>query len=764
MKTTWKIAKAELKSLFSSPIAWLILIIFAFQAGLTFAELVEKELRYIALEYRPYNLTGGLLMRAGGVFHAMQNNLFLYIPLLTMGLMSREYSSGSIKLLYSSPITNRQIIIGKFISMLVYALILTGILFLFFLFCTGTVKDFDWRHALTGLLGIYLLTCSYASIGLFMSTITAYQVVAAVGTLTTLAILNYVRNIGQNYDFIRDLTYWFSLSGRSDGFLEGIICSEDVLYFILVITLFLMLSILKLKFDRTITSWSSKILQYAGVFALIFMVGYFSSRPTLMAYYDATDTKRNTLTPPSQEVMNRMDGGLKMTTYVNLLDENYSRGLPRYRNWDMDKFEQYVRFKPEMEIEYVYYYHKTYNPSLFDRFPDLTVEQLAKRMCENYELDFDMFLSPEEIEAKIDLSDEDWHFVRIIERENGQTARLRIYNDNQRDPSESEITASMKQMVVKSPKVAFITGHGERDIYKNGDREFGAFAINLSFRHALVNQGFSVMKLNLAEEDIPEDVDIVVIADAKEAYTAEELARFNRFIDKGGNAIILSDVRHQEVMNPIVKKLGISFEPGTVVCPIPNYTADMLFLEPTADAIKVSKEYRIIPWYGYKLIFPGATAIRVAENSGFHVTPMVCTPGKGAWNELQTTDFVDETPTLNPATEKEDSIPVVVRLARRVGEKEQRIIVFGDADCIANGELTTSRFDMRGSNFTMITESFRDLSYGVFPVDSSRPRPKDDALYFGQGALIWVQILFMGMIPGGLLIWYLLLWWNRRKK
>ena len=764
MKTTWKIAKAELKSLFSSPIAWLILIIFAFQAGLTFAELIEKELRYIALEYRPYNLTGSLLLRYSGVFSAMQNNLYLYIPLLTMGLMSREFSSGSIKLLYSSPVTNRQIIIGKYISMLVYAAILTGILFIFFLFCMGTVKDFDWQHALTGLLGIYLLTCAYASIGLYMSTITAYQVVAAVGTLTTLAILNYVQNIGQNYDFIRDLTYWFSLADRSKGFLSGIICREDVLYFIIVVTLFLTLSIFKLKFDRATASWGSKILQYTGLFALTFMLGYVSSRPTLTAYYDATATKGNTLTIPSQEVMNQMDGGLKMTTYVNLFDENYNRGLPRSRNWDMNKFEQYVRFKPEMEIEYVYYYHKTYNPNLFSRYPNLSDEELAKRMCESYELNFNMFLSPEEIENLIDLSDEDWHFVRIIERENGQTARLRIYNDNQRDPKESEITAAMKQMVVKSPKVAFVTGHGERDIYKNGDREFGAFAINLSFRHALVNQGFSVMTLNLSEKDIPEEVDIVVIADAREAYTPEELARFNRFIDRGGNAIILSDVRHQEVMNPIVKNLGIRFEPGVVVCPTPNYQADMLFLKPTAEAIRVSPEYRIIPWYGYKLIFPGATAIRVTEDKGFQVTPMICTPSKGAWNELQTTDFIDDVPVLNPATEKEDSIPVVVRLNRQVGEKEQRIIVFGDADCIANGELTASRFDMRGSNFTMITESFRDLSYGVFPVDDSRPRPKDDALYIGQGALIWVQILFMGLVPGGLLLWYLLLWWNRRKK
>lgn len=104
MKTIWKIAKAELNTLFCSPIAWLILIIFAFQAGLTFSDLISDQLRYLALNYRPYNLTSALLLGYSGVYSSMQDNLYLYIPLLTMGLMSKEYSSGSIKLLYSSPL------------------------------------------------------------------------------------------------------------------------------------------------------------------------------------------------------------------------------------------------------------------------------------------------------------------------------------------------------------------------------------------------------------------------------------------------------------------------------------------------------------------------------------------------------------------------------------------------------------------------------------------------------------------------------------
>ena len=104
-------------------------------------------------------------------------------------------------------------------------------------------------------------------------------------------------------------------------------------------------------------------------------------------------------------------------------------------------------------------------------------------------------------------------------------------------------------------------------------------------------------------------------------------------------------------------------------------------------------------------------------------------------------------------------------MSRQVGDKEQRIYVCGDADCMATSELTTSRNDIKTSNFTLITETFRDLSNNEFPVDDSRPRPSDDKMSIsGPGALLFVRVLFMGVIPVGLLVAYIVLWWRRRKK
>ena len=313
MKTTIRIALAELRSLFCSPIAWLILVIFAFQSGLAFSDAIGRQIQSQAMGYGLWGATSGMFTGWMGIFPGLLGNLYLYIPLLTMGLMSREYSSGSIKLLYSSPVTNTQIILGKYLSMLVYALLLIAVLLLFLVFCALTVEHFDYPFAFTGLLGILLLTCAYAAIGLFMSTLTAYQVVAAVGTLTLLALLNYIGNVGQDIAFVRDITYWLSLSGRSDSLIEGMICSQDVLYFFIVIVLFLVLSILKLKFARTSVKPAVKWMQYTLTVCVALLVGYTTTRPKLMGYYDATATKANTLTPESQEVMKQLTGGLTTT-------------------------------------------------------------------------------------------------------------------------------------------------------------------------------------------------------------------------------------------------------------------------------------------------------------------------------------------------------------------------------------------------------------------------------------------------------------------
>jgi ABC-2 type transport system permease protein len=118
MKKVLRIARVELSILFYSPIAWLVLIIFMIQCGVTFTDIIAKFETSQQLNNAMKSLTINTFGGREGLFAAVQSKLFLYIPLLTMGLMSREISSGSIKLLLSSPVTTFEIIIGKFVAMM----------------------------------------------------------------------------------------------------------------------------------------------------------------------------------------------------------------------------------------------------------------------------------------------------------------------------------------------------------------------------------------------------------------------------------------------------------------------------------------------------------------------------------------------------------------------------------------------------------------------------------------------------------------------
>ncbi|MGN6417058.1 MAG: ABC transporter permease, partial [Pseudobacter sp.] len=119
MKTILNIALTELQKIFYSPIAWLILIIFSFQSALVFVPTFDQWVKVQLLNYPIPGVTLYTFAGFSGLFTGIQNYLYLYIPLLTMGIMSREYASGSIKLLYSSPLTNFQIILGKYLSLVV---------------------------------------------------------------------------------------------------------------------------------------------------------------------------------------------------------------------------------------------------------------------------------------------------------------------------------------------------------------------------------------------------------------------------------------------------------------------------------------------------------------------------------------------------------------------------------------------------------------------------------------------------------------------
>ena len=129
IRQTFRVAKIELSSMFYSPVAWLVLIIFALLIGYDYANVFDSQLRAQSLGSGLWNVSSAIYNSwMTGILKPILRNLYLYIPLITMGLMSREYQSGSIKLLYSSPVKNSSIIFGKYLAMMCYGAALMSII------------------------------------------------------------------------------------------------------------------------------------------------------------------------------------------------------------------------------------------------------------------------------------------------------------------------------------------------------------------------------------------------------------------------------------------------------------------------------------------------------------------------------------------------------------------------------------------------------------------------------------------------------------
>ena len=140
--------------LFCSPIMWVLLLIFVMQASGIFSGLCWRIAHNN--EWGDGYFSPGSFGFIMGMWMSTCGSLHFYIPLLTMGLISRELSTGSIKLLYSSPISNAQIVLGKFFSTVMFAVILCVVLLLYVFVAGNIIEAFQWQATLVGLLGIFL--------------------------------------------------------------------------------------------------------------------------------------------------------------------------------------------------------------------------------------------------------------------------------------------------------------------------------------------------------------------------------------------------------------------------------------------------------------------------------------------------------------------------------------------------------------------------------------------------------------------------------
>ena len=743
MRTMIQIAKIQLAKLFYSPIAWLIFIVVFIQTGFVFTDLIDffetrqrQSTPFPILTEHIFTFTTG---SKTGIFYVLSKNLYLYLPLLTMGLISTELSSGSIKLLYSAPIKIRHLILGKYIAMVIFSLLLISCLWLFVLPGTILIAEFDYGVVASASVGLFLLSCTYTAIGLFISSFSSYQIVVAVVTFVLLTLLNFIGNLWQTTPYLSEVAFWLALPDRAKDFIEGLFKSQNLVYFLLIISFFIAITILRLHFNRHKVNRLKQVTTYVLFVIFVLLVGFFSSIPSFRWYFDLTASDRKTLTKNSQEIIKDMtEGPLTMTIYANILDHNVYSALPRNKNKDKREFEDYQRFKHDMEFRYIYFYDSVDNPGLYENNEGLNLDQIAKKTASSYGLDFEQVLSPYEISQLVDLKEEENQYVRQLAYQ-GKSTFLRMFDSFWHYPTELQISAALKRLVVRAPVIAFSVGHNERSFKLNKDGDYKqAFSLRHDNNVSLLNLGFDLREISLATQELSSDIDVLVIADPKKQFEQVEIDKILEYINDGGNLLLTVEPNHLLSLEPILEHLGLKQIPGQLAQNNAGEYEDSFILAEYAQVAKLPQS-GFIEDYVVKFKRP------------------ITMPGASAWSyHKAANDFIID-PLIVAKDIKVDSLAsysteltIALTLSRNLKNRQQRIIISGEADFISTKEI--NRKNLRTANDKgLVPAMFHWLSNGKFPINVQRIPGKDNHLNLaskeGQTVKI-LKIIYMGLFPG----------------
>jgi ABC-2 type transport system permease protein len=234
MRNIWIICQKELRSYFVSPIAYILLGIFAVVFGFFFWNVVGYFI-YMSIETQmrgegyPLNVNEQVIRPL--VSNISVIGLFL-IPLITMRLFADEKRTGTIELLATSPIHDVEVILGKWLAaMMLYAgmLLVTAINFLW-IFKYGNP---DWKPLLVAYLGLLLQAGMLLAIGTFISTLTRNQIVAGVSTFGVcllLWVLEWVSGY-ESATWAKVLAY-MSVLTHFESFAKGLLSLKDAVFYV----------------------------------------------------------------------------------------------------------------------------------------------------------------------------------------------------------------------------------------------------------------------------------------------------------------------------------------------------------------------------------------------------------------------------------------------------------------------------------------------------------------------------------------------------
>ncbi|MDB5101289.1 MAG: type transporter [Cyanobacteria bacterium RYN_339] len=210
------IAGRELRSYFVSPLAYVVAAFFMLVAGYLFS--------LILYHTKQANLQP--------LFSNLAVMFLLITPALTMRLLADERRTGTIELLMTSPLTDRELVLGKYLAAVTYLAFLLALTFVFPLILAVSAKP-DWAPIWTGYLGTMLLGSSFMALGVLASSLTANMIIAAMITFALSLVVWLLPSAGQMFGgSANDVMTYMSVINHQENLGRGVLDTTDILFYL----------------------------------------------------------------------------------------------------------------------------------------------------------------------------------------------------------------------------------------------------------------------------------------------------------------------------------------------------------------------------------------------------------------------------------------------------------------------------------------------------------------------------------------------------
>ena len=677
---------------------------------------------FFALYATVYNLLSGYPY----VSYTLSAIIFLFllaIPILSMRILAEERKQRTDQLILTAPVSVGKIVLGKFFAMAAIFMIPVLLMCVFPLYLQkfGTISMGETYVAILAF-ALYGLTC--IAVGLFISSITESQVIAAVlsfGILFLTYMMSGIQNIiSSTGNLLTKFLGIFDFQTRFANMTNGILDITAVVYFISVIGLLLFLttqSIQKRRYSVSVRNFSMgaySSITIVIVVALTVIVNLIAGKvPSKYTNIDVTSNKLYTITDQTKKLLENL------TEDINIFVINSEDSADTTLNQTLKYYED---SSSHIKVTYI---DPLVNPQFVSQYTTSSIAQnsIVVESAKRYQL-----ISYNDIyETQTDYS---------------------TYQQNVTGyDAEGQLTSAIAYCTSEDmPKIYMIAGHNE-------------YTLDSGFQTAIEKENIEYETINLMDyEAVPEDAECIIIHAPEKDFSSDDADKVIAYLNQGGKAFITVEYVGTELPNfeRILSEFGMTIQMGYAVdTSAGNYYQKPIFLLPNVEY--ADETNGLTGAYTY-LIAPYAQGIDVPDEEieGITYTKLL----NGSENSIVKTNITNASTYEKEEGDIEGPVCIGVKAEKTLDSGTSTIYLF------ASAQMFTDSIDnaVSGNNKQLFSNIMSTLANHETSVSVPVKSYEMDSLIVSASDLAVFGIIAVVILPLALLVAGLIIWLNRRSK